>query len=92
MVGVPETDRDALWPMVAIVGLLLTFTAVLLLAGIDVTVVATVFGLMMNVMTLVLYRKVTKIEQQTNGAQSEDKAMIRELVEALKKSPPIKDP
>jgi hypothetical protein len=36
-----------------------------------------------------LYGKIQKVESNTNGAMLGKDALIRELVDALKKSPPI---
>jgi hypothetical protein len=65
----------------------------MLVAGVEVLSVVMVFSVMGNVasglISLMLYGKIQKVESNTNGAMLGKDVLIRELVDAIKKSPPL---
>ncbi len=83
----------ALWPAVVTVAIVCATVFGLLALGIDVTSVLAVFGLIasvaMSMVSLMLYGKVNKIEQQTNGTSHDQLAIIRDLMEHAKRSVPL---
>lgn len=85
--------EKALWPAVAVVGIVCATVFGLLASGIDVTSVLAVFGLIasvaMSMVSLMLYGKVNKIEQNTNGTVAEQLQLIRSLMEHAKRSVPL---
>ena len=84
-------ETKALWPTVVIVSVALAFVGTMLIAGVEVTAVVTVFSLIGNLIQVFMYTKVAKIEQHVNGDKASDKRLIGDLIEALKKSPPVKE-
>ena len=85
----------ALWPTVAVIGILGLAITVMLVSGVEVLSVVTVFSVLGNVagglISLMLYGKIQKVESNTNGAMLGKDALIRDLVEAIKKSPPVEE-
>jgi high-affinity Fe2+/Pb2+ permease len=85
--------EKALWPAVAAVGIVCATVFGLLSTGIDVTSVLAVFGLIasvaMSMVSLMLYGKVQRIEQNTNGTASDQLAIIRDLLQHTKRSVPL---
>jgi len=82
-----------LWPTVSVIGTLGVCITVMLVAGVEVLSVVMVFSVMGNVasglISLMLYGKIQKVESNTNGAMLGKDVLIRELVDAIKKSPPL---
>jgi len=85
--------EKALWPTVSVIGTLGVCITVMLVAGVEVLSVVMVFSVMGNVasglISLMLYGKIQKVESNTNGAMLGKDVLIRELVDAIKKSPPL---
>jgi hypothetical protein len=87
----------ALWPTVAIVTVLAAMITVLFMAGVDpIAVLALVSFLVTNVITLMLYGKlqqvetnVQRVESNTNGMTTAQLEMLKDLLEHVKKSPPV---
>lgn len=87
--------EKALWPTVAIVVTVCTVVTILLIRGVDIAALLAAFGLMasiaMNMMSLMLYGKFSKIEQNTNGNMAQQLDMIRDLVAHAKRSVPLEN-
>jgi hypothetical protein len=85
--------EKALWPTVAVITILGVCITVMLTAGVDVLSVVMVFSIMGNVagsvISMMLYGKIQKVESNTNGAMASKDALISDLVEAIKASPPV---
>jgi hypothetical protein len=85
--------EKALWPAVAVIAIVCGTVIALLSQGIDVVSVLAVFGLIasvaMSMVSLMLYGKVNKIEQNTNGTAAEQLQIIRSLMEHAKRSFPL---
>jgi len=82
--------EKALWPMVAVVALVCAMLTAIVLSGVDpVAFLAIIGALFMGIGSLVgivLYGKVAKVEQSTNGNIAEQNATIRDLIDYLKHS------
>jgi hypothetical protein len=82
--------EKALWPTVAIVGILGAVVSALFLIGVDpVAILAVLSFVVTNVITLMLYGKIQKIETNTNGSVTEYQELIRDLVNHAKRTVPI---
>jgi hypothetical protein len=73
--------------------LVCTMLSVLIMQGIDAITLVAVLGMLFagisGITNLFLYGKLSKVEQNTNGTATDNNALIRELVDVLKKAPPI---
>jgi hypothetical protein len=59
----------------------------LLIVGVDVVSIIAVFSIAGNVISLMLYGKMQKVETNTNGAMTAQQALITDLVEFVKHAP-----
>ena len=82
--------EKALWPTTVIVCVTLLVIGALLYSGIDVVQIIAAFSIVGNVISLMLYNKVSKVEQNTNGLMTHDRATIRDLMDYVKNSSPTK--
>ena len=80
--------EKALWPTTVIVSVTLLVIGALLYSGVDVVQIIAAFSIVGNVISLMLYNKVSRVEQNTNGLMSQDKATIRDLMDYVKNSTP----
>lgn len=81
--------EKALWPTVAIVGIVAAVLTVLLLGGIDVVTIIAASSVFSGLVNLMLFGKMQKVEQQTNGTAAEQLRLIRDLTEHAKHSVPL---
>lgn len=81
--------EKALWPTVAIIGMVCTAICVMMIAGVPVVEIIAAFSIAGNLIGLMLYGKLQKVESNTNGAMTEQQSLIRELVDTVRKSPPV---
>jgi uncharacterized membrane protein len=76
--------EKALWPSVVIIFIVCGLIATLLIADIDVVSIIAVFSVLGNVvltvLSLMLYGKMQKVEQNTNGVLSTQLDMIKDLM------------
>lgn len=83
-------EIKALWPTVAVVGILGAMVCVLFVNGIDpLAILAVLSFFVSNVIALMLYGKIQKIETNTNGSVTEYQDLIRNLVEHTKTTVPL---
>lgn len=86
--------EKALWPTVAVVAIVGTMITAMALSGMDPVTLLAVLGLLFtgigSLIGVLLYGKLVQVEKNTNGASTADKELIRELVETLKRTPPVK--
>lgn len=81
--------EKALWPTVAIVFIGTAAVTVMLLAGVEVVSIVALFSLAGNVIGLMLYGKVQKIEDNTNGTVTSLRDMVTDLIEHAKRTGPV---
>lgn len=86
--------EKALWPTVVVVAIVATMITAMALSGMDPVTLLAVLGVLFtgigSLIGVLLYGKLVQVEKNTNGASSQDKELIRELVETLKRTPPVK--
>jgi hypothetical protein len=91
-VTVPWRNRvgeKALWPTVVLVSILIVSVSVLLTVGVNPVSVIAVFSIAGNVLQVMLYGKIQKIETNTNGANLARDEMLRDLLEHAKRTVPL---
>ena len=81
--------EKALWPTVVLVSVVCAAVTALLVVGVDVVDIIAAFAIAGNVLQLMLYGKVQKIESNTNGMLTERDRMVRDLVEHTKHTVPF---
>lgn len=86
-------NERALWPMVTVVGIVCALITALVYSGLDSVSVIAVLGIIFSgvgtLVTIVLYGKISKVEQNTNGNLTAQNALVQQLVEHLKSSVPV---
>jgi len=67
----------------------------MVLSGIDPVTLLAILGVLFtgisSLIGVILYGKMMQVEKNTNGTATADKDLIRELVDVLKKSPPVRE-
>lgn len=85
--------EKALWPMVAVVFIVCAMVTSLAFTVRDVVALIAIVGVLFSgvgsLIGILVWGKVQKVEQNTNGNAAADRALILDLVDALKKSGPI---
>ena len=85
--------EKALWPTVVVIGLVLAAIVALVLSGIDVVSLLAILGIIFtgtgSLVSVLLYGKVAKIEQNTNGAFTEQMTLFKEMSAQLRSSVPV---
>lgn len=81
--------EKALWPAVVAGGVIAAMITVLMLAGIPAVNIIAVFSIATNLIMVMLYGKVQKIEQNTNGNLAQLHSLVTNLVEYTKNSAPV---
>jgi len=81
--------EKALWPTVTLVSVLIICVTVLLTMGVSPVSILAVFSITGNVLGVMLYGKMQKIETNTNGSNVARDEMLRDLVEHTKRSVPL---
>lgn len=87
--------EKALWPTVVVVGLICSMLTAMVLKGINAITLVAIMGVLFtgigSLVGVLLYGKMMQVEKNTNGTVSADKELIKNLVETLKKTPPVKE-
>jgi hypothetical protein len=81
--------EKALWPTVVIVSIVAASITAMLIAGVEVVAVIAVFSVFGNLIQIVLYGKMSKVEQNTNGQNSQLMRTVNDLVQHAKNSVPL---
>lgn len=91
----PTVGEKALWPMVAVVFLVCSMLTIMVTSGVDPVTLLAIIGVLFtgisSLIGVVLYGKMVSVEKNTNGTATSDKELIRDLVDTLKHSPPVKE-
>ncbi len=79
--------------MVAVVGIVCGLITGLVYSNLDAVSIIAVLGIIFSgvgtLVTIVLYGKISKVEQNTNGTATAQQALVTQLVEHLKASVPV---
>jgi hypothetical protein len=92
-------SERAFWPVAFLIALMMLLVSVLLIAKVDVGSIVAVFALVGSLASGVaglfavhkigkVQADVARVEHNTNGSTSDDKAMLRDLMEYVKHSTP----
>lgn len=81
--------EKALWPTVVLVGIGTAAVTIMLIAGVEVVSIIAAFSLAGNVISILLYGKVQRVEDNTNGTVTDLRAMVRDLIDHAKKTGPV---
>lgn len=82
-------ESKQLWPAVVMGSVIICAVTILLIKGVAVDQIIAAFAIVGNILTLMLWSKVQKIENNTNGTLSSTQEMVRDLVEHTKRTVPI---
>lgn len=87
--GVNFVGEKALWPAVVAGGVIAAMITVLMLGGVEAVNIIAVFSIATNLIMVMLFGKVQKIEQNTNGNVERLHSLVENLVDYTKKSAPV---
>ena len=79
----------ALWPTVVLVSVLIIAVTVLLTNNVSPVSIIAVFSIAGNVLQVMLYGKLEKVEANTNGINAARDEMLRDMMEHTKRSVPL---
>jgi len=78
-------NEKALWPATILGSVTIVAVSILLWLGVDATSIISVFSIAVTgTLSVVLFNKVSRIEQNTNGAATEKDHLVRDFLEYLK--------
>lgn len=90
-----DVGEKALWPMVAVVGIVCAMLGLMAATGLNVVALIAIVGVLFtgvsSLISIILYGKMVKVEHNTNGNASADRALIVDLINTIKQAPAIKD-
>lgn len=93
--GLTFVGEKALWPAVAMVGLICGLVAILAATGMEAVSIVAVMGVIAtsigSLVSVAVYGKLQKVEQNTNGSMSSRDDLVHDLVDHLKKTQPIQE-